>query len=83
MPSRRRGIEPDGFDNGSYSAVARSLGADGVEVTEPAQPRPAIEAAPGARRPTCIDVRVRLAPIPPEERVLNGGAPFGGVEIDA
>jgi acetolactate synthase-1/2/3 large subunit len=26
---------------------------------------------------------VSLAPIPPEERVLNGGAPFGGIEIDA
>ncbi|MGW3127428.1 thiamine pyrophosphate-dependent enzyme [Streptomyces sp. NPDC001123] len=71
------------LENGSYSAVARALGADGVDVTEPAQLRPAIEAALAARRPTCIDVRVSLAPIPPEERVLNGGAPFGGIEVDA
>ncbi|WP_416975043.1 thiamine pyrophosphate-binding protein [Streptomyces sp. 4F14] len=71
------------LENGSYSGVARALGADGVDVTDLAQLRPAIEAALAARRPTCIDVRVSLAPIPPEERVLNGGAPFGGVEIDA
>jgi len=71
------------LENGSYSSVARALGADGVDVTEPAQLRPAIEAALAARRPTCIDVRVSLAPIPPEERVLNGGAPFGGVEVEA
>ncbi|WP_079077354.1 thiamine pyrophosphate-binding protein [Streptomyces sp. Root369] len=71
------------LQNGSYSGVARALGADGVDVTEIDQLRPAIEAALAARRPTCIDVRVSLAPIPPEERVLNGGAPFGGMEIDA
>ncbi|GGR47151.1 acetolactate synthase I/II/III large subunit [Streptomyces aurantiogriseus] len=71
------------LENGSYSGAARALGADGVDVTEPDQLRPAIEAALASRRPTCIDVRVSLAPIPPEERVLNGGAPFGGVEIDA
>ncbi|MFD4507583.1 thiamine pyrophosphate-binding protein, partial [Streptomyces sp. NPDC058457] len=71
------------LQNGSYSAVARALGADGVDVTELDQLRPAIEAALAAGRPTCIDVRVSLEPIPPEERVLNGGAPFGGIEIDA
>ncbi|BBC31017.1 Benzaldehyde lyase [Streptomyces graminofaciens] len=71
------------LENGSYSSVARALGADGVDVTELDQLGPAIEAALAARRPTCIDVRVSLAPIPPEERVLNGGAPFGGIEIDA
>lgn len=71
------------LENGSYSGVARALGADGVDVTELDQLRPAIEAALAARRPTCIDVRVSLAPVPPEERVLNGGAPFGGIEVDA
>ncbi|AYC35832.1 MULTISPECIES: thiamine pyrophosphate-binding protein [Streptomyces] len=71
------------LENGSYSGVARALGADGVDVTELDQLAPAIEAALAAGRPTCIDVRVSLAPIPPEERVLNGGAPFGGIEIDA
>ncbi|MFC8519400.1 thiamine pyrophosphate-binding protein [Streptomyces sp. NPDC057257] len=71
------------LENGSYSGVARALGADGVDVTELDQLAPAIEAALAAGRPTCIDVRVSLAPIPPEERVLNGGAPFGGIEVDA
>lgn len=71
------------LENGSYSGVARALGADGVDVTELDQLRPAIEAALAARRPTCIDVRVSLAPIPPEERVMNGEAPFGGVESEA
>jgi acetolactate synthase-1/2/3 large subunit len=71
------------LENGSYSGVARALGADGVDVTELDQLRPAIEAALAARRPTCIDVRVSLAPVPPEERVLMGGGPFGGTEIDA
>ncbi|WP_078492295.1 thiamine pyrophosphate-binding protein [Streptomyces yerevanensis] len=71
------------LENGSYSGVARALGADGVDVTELDQLRPAIEAALAARRPTCIDVRVSLAPIPPEERVMNGEAPFGGVESGA
>lgn len=71
------------LENGSYSGVARALGADGVDVTELDQLRPAIETALAARRPTCIDVRVSLAPIPPEERVLNGGGPFGGVETEA
>ncbi|WP_328371234.1 thiamine pyrophosphate-binding protein [Streptomyces sp. NBC_00445] len=71
------------LENGSYSGVARALGADGVDVTELDQLRPAIEAALAARRPTCIDVRVSLAPIPPEERVMNGEAPFGGDESEA
>lgn len=71
------------LENGSYSGVARALGADGVDVTKLDQLRPAIEAALAARRPTCIDVRVSLAPIPPEERVMNGEAPFGGVESEA
>ncbi|WP_328442198.1 thiamine pyrophosphate-binding protein [Streptomyces sp. NBC_00444] len=71
------------LENGSYSGVARALGADGVDVTELDQLRPAIEAVLAARRPTCIDVRVSLAPIPPEERVMNGEAPFGGDESEA
>ena len=68
------------LENGSYSGVARALGADGVDVTELDQLRPAIETALAARRPTCIDVRVSLEPIPPEERVMNGEPPFGGVD---
>jgi acetolactate synthase-1/2/3 large subunit len=68
------------LENGPYSGVARALGADGVDVTELDQLRPAIETALAARWPTCVDVRVSLAPIQPEERVLMGGGPFGGAE---
>lgn len=70
------------LENGSYSGVARALGADGVEVTSLDELRPALEAALANRRPTCLDVRVSLAPIPPEERVLMGSGPFGGIEVD-
>ncbi|MGW2888031.1 thiamine pyrophosphate-binding protein [Streptomyces griseoruber] len=66
--------------NGSYSGVARALGADGVDVTSLDQLGPAIQAALTSGRPTCIDVRVSLAPMPPEEKVVMGGSPFGVIE---
>lgn len=66
--------------NGSYSGVARALGADGVDVTSLGQLGPAIQAALASGRPTCIDVRVSLAPMPPEEKVVMGASPFGVVE---
>jgi acetolactate synthase-1/2/3 large subunit len=66
--------------NGSYSAVARALGANGIDVDTLADLRPALEAAFASRRPTCIDVRVDLEPIPPEERNLMGGGPFTTVD---
>ncbi|MBY4108203.1 thiamine pyrophosphate-binding protein [Rhodococcus fascians] len=66
--------------NGSYSAVARALGADGFDVDTLADLKPVIESAVKSRRPTCIDVRVSLDPIPPEELNLMGGGPFTSVE---
>ncbi|WP_181801221.1 thiamine pyrophosphate-binding protein [Streptomyces shenzhenensis] len=66
--------------NGSYSGVARALGADGVEVTSLDQLAPAIRDAVQSGRPTCIDVRVRLDPMPPEEKAIMGASPFGVVE---
>lgn len=66
--------------NGSYSGVARALGADGVDVTSLDELGPAIQAALATGRPTCIDVRVSLAPMPPEERVVMGGLPFGDID---
>ncbi|MFK0159950.1 thiamine pyrophosphate-binding protein [Streptomyces sp. NPDC090493] len=65
--------------NGSYSGVARALGADGVDVTSLDQLGPSIQAALATGRPTCIDVRVSLSPMPPEERVVMGGLPFGDI----
>ncbi len=64
------------LENGSYSAVARALGADGVDVTEIAELVPALRSALASGRPTCIDVQVSLAPVPPEENVIMGGKPF-------
>ncbi|GGI40442.1 acetolactate synthase, large subunit, biosynthetic type [Cnuibacter physcomitrellae] len=64
------------LENGSYSAVARALGADGINVTELADLVPALESALVSGRPTCIDVQVSLAPVPPEENVIMGGKPF-------
>jgi acetolactate synthase I/II/III large subunit len=69
--------------NGSYSGVAEALGADGYAVTVLDELGPAFRAALAAKRPACIDVRVSLDPIPPGERVLMGGAPFGSTEMDA
>jgi acetolactate synthase-1/2/3 large subunit len=66
--------------NGSYSGVARALGADGVDVTSLDQLSPAIQGALATGRPTCIDVRVSLDPMPPEEKVVMGASPFGAIE---
>jgi acetolactate synthase-1/2/3 large subunit len=65
------------LENGSYSAVARALGAEGYDVTDIEDLAPTIARALNTGRPACIDVRVNLDPIPPEERVLMGGLPFG------
>jgi len=76
----RESVTNNGLDNGSYSGVARALGAEGVDVTSLDQVGPAIQAALATGRPTCIDVRVSLDPIPPEERVVMGGNPFGPLD---
>lgn len=64
------------LENGSYSEVARAMGADGATITELADLAPALAKAIGSKRPTCLDVQVSLDPIPPEERVIMGGSPF-------
>jgi acetolactate synthase I/II/III large subunit len=64
------------LENGSYSQVARALGADGALITELADLAPALARAISSQRPTCLDVQVSLDPIPPEERVIMGGTPF-------
>ncbi len=64
------------LENGSYSEVARALGAEGQEITSLADLAPVIEKAVTSRRTTCLDVQVSLDPIPPEERVIMGGSPF-------
>ena len=64
------------LENGSYSEVARALGADGATITDLAELAPALAKAIRSQRPTCLDVQVSLDPIPPEERVIMGGSPF-------
>jgi acetolactate synthase-1/2/3 large subunit len=73
-------VTNNALPNGSYSAVARALGADGYDVTELDSLRDVILEALAAGRPACIDVQVDLDPIPPEEKVLMGGLPFGLAE---
>jgi acetolactate synthase-1/2/3 large subunit len=72
-------VTNNSLDNGSYSGVARALGADGVDVTSVDQLGPAIHSALASGRPTCIDVRVSLGPVPPEEKTVMGASPFGEI----
>jgi acetolactate synthase I/II/III large subunit len=64
------------LENGSYAAVAAALGVDAYQVTELEELAPTIAKAINTRRPACVEVHVRLDPVPPEERVIMGGAPF-------
>ncbi len=62
--------------NGSYHAVATALGALGFGVADAKELKAALDRAFAAQRPTCLDVEVDLAPIPPEEKVMMGMDPF-------
>jgi acetolactate synthase-1/2/3 large subunit len=53
-----------------YHDVARAFGAQGVHVTRVEELAPAIQAAFASRKPTCINVEIDLAPIPPEIELL-------------
>jgi acetolactate synthase-1/2/3 large subunit len=53
-----------------YHDVAKAFGADGVHVTRAEELGPAITAAFASKRPTCINVEVDVAPIPPEIQLL-------------
>uniref|UniRef100_UPI0039E1FEAC Thiamine pyrophosphate-binding protein n=1 Tax=Herbiconiux sp. SALV-R1 TaxID=2735133 RepID=UPI0039E1FEAC len=64
------------LENGSYSGVARALGADSIDVSDIADLAPTLREALASGRPTCIEVHVSLAPVPPELNVLLGGKPF-------
>jgi len=64
------------LENGEYSAVAAALGADGYLATTAEELEAALTSAFAHNRPACIDVRVALDPIPPEENILMGQPPF-------
>jgi acetolactate synthase-1/2/3 large subunit len=48
------------FKDFDHGAIARSMGCNGVRVTEPSELRPALEAALKDRLPTVIDVRTSM-----------------------
>ena len=53
-----------------YHDVAKAFGANGVHVTRLDDLGPAVQSAFASNRPTCINVEVDLAPIPPEIELL-------------
>ena len=53
-----------------YHDVAKAFGAQGVHVTRVEELAPAIKAAFASGQPTCINVEIDLAPIPPEIELL-------------
>jgi acetolactate synthase-1/2/3 large subunit len=64
------------LDNGRYDQAATALGADGYHAETAEELERALVAALASRRPACIDCRVDLDPIPPEEMILIGQDPF-------
>lgn len=64
------------LENGAYHEVARAFGADGYWVEDAAGLEAALRAALETPKPACINVRVALEPIPPEEKLLMGQDPF-------
>jgi acetolactate synthase-1/2/3 large subunit len=53
-----------------YHDVARAFGAEGVYVTRIEALAPALKSALASRKPTCLNVEIDLAPIPPEIELL-------------
>jgi acetolactate synthase-1/2/3 large subunit len=64
------------LENGTYHDVAKAFGADGYYVETEEQLGEALNAARAKGSPACINVRVALEPVPPEEKVLMGQEPF-------
>jgi len=64
------------LDNGAYHEVARALGADSYFADDAESFSAALTQALGTSTPACINVRVALDPIPPEELILIGRNPF-------
>jgi acetolactate synthase-1/2/3 large subunit len=64
------------LENGNYEDVAKALGARGVSVTKESEIAPAISVAFDSGVATCINVRVGLDAVPPEEMILMGQNPF-------
>jgi acetolactate synthase-1/2/3 large subunit len=65
------------LQNGSYHDVAAALGADSYFASDAESLEQALSQALAKDRPACINVRVDLEAIPPEEMILIGMDPFG------
>ncbi|MBL1267558.1 MAG: thiamine pyrophosphate-binding protein [Halomonas sp.] len=63
--------------NGRYHEVAEALNCSGYMATDESSLRDAMAEALASDCPACINVLVDLDQIPPEERVMMGGMPFG------
>jgi acetolactate synthase-1/2/3 large subunit len=64
------------LENGAYHEVAKAFGADGYYVETEMELEVALANALAKGVPACINVRVALDPVPPEEKVLMGQEPF-------
>jgi acetolactate synthase-1/2/3 large subunit len=67
------------LENGRYDKVAIALGAGGYYADNEESFREALRTALSKNEPACIDVRVDLEPIPPEEKVVLGMDPFASM----
>ncbi len=75
-PNRIKGTR---LENGDYHAVATALGADGYEASNIEGLNAALERAISSGRPACINLRVDLDAVPPEELILIGQDPFSAL----
>jgi len=64
------------LDNGDYHDVAKAFGATAYYAEDATGFEAALRAALASPKPACINVRVALDPVPPEECVLIGQDPF-------
>ncbi len=64
------------LQNGDYFAAAQAFGANGYLATTKEELDTALADALASKKPACIDVRIRLDTIPPEEMIMMGQNPF-------
>lgn len=62
--------------NGAYQDAASAFGAAAYYVETAVELDSAIQSALNAKKPACINVRVALEPVPPEEKAIIGLDPF-------
>ncbi len=62
--------------NGAYHQAAQAFGAEAYYAETAQELENALDCALKAKRPACINVRVALDPVPPEEKAIIGLDPF-------